>query len=1070
MPHKRGTDIGSTSDLSAINHLSRSAADMIANLLLHVHELPEGRVVVTPIDFPRLSVDADSYEAARKAVVARLDRVLKTNSDASIRSGLAMPESAELDSVDLELPEKVVGAGRPRITVSLVVTLRPTSHGELYVVKAPEIPDIEVAVTDRDDAVKVVKKALEEELTHWDLRYVLSCDLIGAARLESVEVRLPATTRSNSNDDDSFEIAEAAEDLTRLAQDDAAGHLDERDETLAAVAHALTSSGPSSVMLVGPPNVGKTALIHQLARLTAASAEDSALAGRTMLRLSANELIAGAKYTGMWQERARRLVELGRTDGTIFAMDDPMSIVDAGRWSGSDNNLSRVLRPFIESGQLTLICECTPEVYAAAKKSEPSFVKAFTRVDVAEPEPQVVGRIAEAEAGRIARRESIRIEPSAAPTAIELTTRFQPYLAQPGKAIRLIGEAAKRLGREDPDAALDRQAIIDEFATQTGLPLIVLSDEERFDRDEARAFFEERVLGQDDAVDAMVDLISVVKAGLSDPGKPLGVFFCIGPTGVGKTELTKALAEYLFGGRERMIRFDMGEFTSSDAVARLVGTKWSRDEEGELTGRVREQPFSVVLLDELEKANRSVYDVLLSVLGEGRLTDAGGRSADFRNAIIVMTSNLGADSSQTRVVGFNEADAASEAERLREHFVEQAQKYFKPEFYNRIDRVIAFRPLDRDTVRRIARRELGRLLDRQGIVSRQLLVEIDDAVVEAMAQTGFDPKYGARPLKRQIERSVIQPLARLIVEKRPGPGDLISLRMDGDTVNVELRKVAAAPRSKARAERASSPSDSAPAVRRIGSLHQAVASDELAELVERLRAERSQLVDRTNQPSFWDDSDLAKETLTRLYQIERVIERFDALFNRTSGLVELARQLDNNRDRGRQGELRQAVSEVEEEISVVRLELAGALMGPEQGAATVRVIPIGGSGDWADALMQMYVSWASRSGREAEMVADRSARIAGLSSYELLKAESGLHRHVGSESENLARVIVIADDAAGDSIDGDGLDRVVRVYSEGKNQFVRDQRTGVRIGDVASVFRGRIDEFLIGEATRTDPT
>ena len=422
------------------------------------------------------------------------------------------------------------------------------------------------------------------------------------------------------------------------------------------------------------------------------------------------------------------------------------------------------------------------------------------------------------------------------------------------------------------------------FAERTGLPLLLLSDEVPLRTGDVRAFFEARVLGQDEAVEAMVDLVTVAKSGLQDPNKPLGSFFFVGPTGVGKTELTKALAEFLFGSSDRVIRFDMAEHGSGDALPRLIGTAWHSNGEGELTRRVREQPFCVLLLDEIEKAHRDVFDALLSALGEGRLTDANGRTADFRNAIVVMTSNLGAGQGSA-AVGFSAADAAAEADRLRRHFVEQAEKFFRPEFFNRIDRVLPFHALDPETVRRIARRELGRLLMREGITRRRLLVEIDDAVVERLAESGFHPHYGARPLQREIERAVIQPLARLIVEQRPSAGDLVRFTCDGDEIRVAVQKVEVAepPRRRERAAASGTEATLARAARRAAELHSAVEAEVEGPFAQSLRTEISALVERTSTPGFWDDA--ASDTLFQasasnaavnvyLYQGEKEAGRF----------------------------------------------------------------------------------------------------------------------------------------------------------------------------------------------------
>jgi ATP-dependent Clp protease ATP-binding subunit ClpA len=875
----------------------------------------------------------------------------------------------------------------------------------------------------------------------------------------------PAIAR---NQDESFVLEDVADDLCLRAATGGLGRLDRRDGLIERVLAALCSPGGKSVMLVGPPDVGKTALVHELATRLAAGNVPAPLRGQSLWRISANDLIAGARYTGMWQDRARALVQGGR-GGTIFAMGDPIGIIDAGRWSESSNNLSRHLRPYAESGELALICECSPEALAAAQKTEPSFVAAFHRVDVPEPPVEEAREILAAAAARLSDDQSVLIDSDAVAAAIELTIRFEPYRSLPGKAVRLLEETVQHaVMRREQAARIAGPDVIESFALRSGLPRIVLSDELPLAVRDVHEFFESRVLGQEEAVSAVVDLVAVAKANLSAPEKPLGSFFFVGPTGVGKTELSKALAEYLFGSRSRIIRFDMAEFGSYDAVQRLIGTAWNSDGEGELTRRVREEPFCVVLLDEIEKAHGDAHDALLAVLGEGRLTDANGRTADFRNAIVIMTSNLGASRSQTAPLGFQGADAIAEADRLRRHFVEQAERFFRPEFVNRIDRVVVFRPLGEETVRTIARRELGKLLLREGIAGRRLLVEVDHDVIDTLAAAGFDPAYGARPLQRAIERSVIEPLSRLIAERVPEPGDLIRLSVQDGRVSVQLEKVARPEPHRAERELEAEPAHLGRLEKQVEQLVEAVSSESETPAARALTEERSELVVATHEPAFWDDPTDAREVLERLYQLERVLDRLDRLLHRTTGLLELARHLRSTRDRTRAHELRHAIAEVGDELRVARLEIEAAHAGPDRGGAVVRVVGIGTDAErWASSLFAMYVAWAERTGREvAGLPSQGTIRIEGLSSFALLRGEQGLHRLDRSEGSQLARVIVspLDQDGGGGAADEDAVNEVIRVYSQGRRSFVRDTRTGVRVGNlVAVVERGDLDAFLRAE-------
>jgi ATP-dependent Clp protease ATP-binding subunit ClpC len=1040
-----------------------------AKLWIHVRACPDGRFVLTPVDFPELAIYAGDRESGLRTVTNRLGKRLRTVSPAG-RTALLDPPAPALETVQVDVP---VGAKKNtdtvRITVGIAVLARRTSGGEVIVVRAPAVAGFELAMTSRAEAPAAAARELGKYLRQWPLDSVLAADEIGDVILEALELPFPPVSKPLEEGDDEEAILEQCGDnLSAAALEQRLSRLDRRDELVERVLAALASAERSSVMLVGPRDVGKTALIHEVATRLSAGDVPAPLSGRELWRVSANELIAGAQYIGMWQDRARRLVDAVRADDVIVAMGDPAGIVDAGRWSKSENNLARFLRTYVESGEITLICECTPEVYAAAHKKEASFVDAFHRVDVPEPTPETAREILTDASRRIEARQQLTFEPSALSEALALTRRFEPYRGLPGKAVRLLEDTVQRRAR-DGDAPVTREDVVAAFTARTGLPTSLLSDEMPMELSDVREFFEARVLGQTEPVDAMVELVSVLKAGLNDPSKPLGTFFFVGPTGVGKTELAKALAEFLFGSRERLLRFDMGEHTTADAVQRLIGTSWQSDGEGELTRRVREQPFCVVLLDEIEKAHPPVFDVLLSALGEGRLTDANGRTADFRNAIVVMTSNLGSRRAQSSAIGFGN-HGVNEIERLRRHYVDQAERFFRPEFFNRIDRIVVFDPLDEGTVRQIARREVGRLLFREGIARRRLLVEIDEPALDALARRGFDPEYGARPLQREIERAVIRPLARIIVQQRPRPEDLIRVRAAGDDVAVDLErvKVPKLPKSpRVRRERAAE-ATIAKVAESVRDLTERIEAEEATPVVESLRAEAARLIAETHEPTFWDQPESARSVLKRIYQLEYVLDRLEALRRRAAGLGEMAQQMRIKRDKRRLPELRQALEEVEDSLLVTRLELEGAVDATGAPAA-IRVVPVGAhSREWASELLAMYMAWAERTGRDvrrSDDPAENSATIEGFSSFDLLAGESGLHRRVLPDRDVLLARVVVVQANGGEAADADAGNggTVVRVYEQGRRQSVRDPRTGVRVGNVPAVLRdGRIDAFLRG--------
>lgn len=1038
---------------------------MTDELFLHLRRLPSGRVVGTPIPFTDLSVDGDSVEQVR-ARARDVARSRVDDMDGVSRAALFEESAGDLDSVEVKVSSGA-GSEAVRMTLGVVVLERQTTVGRLYVVYAPGLYRWSVAADTREQALKTAPASLQEQFTRWSTGDVLALDQVGESSLERLSLA------SAPGPAEPPEIKIAGDDLLELARQGRLGRLDRRDPLVERVLAALAADGRASVLLVGQSDVGKTALVHEIAVRLGSGEVPPGVRGRQLWRTSANELIAGARYTGMWQQRARELIEFGRSTGAIIAMGDPGGIVDAGRWSESDNNLGRVLRPYVERGELRLICEATEEGLAEARKWEPSFFEAFYRIDVPEPGAEAAFEILRAAARRIEGNHGVPFADDALEAALQLTRQFEPYRALPGKAVRLLEEAAQLVAVEDSQP-LSREEITRAFAARTGMPITMLSDRVALRTEEVREFFEERVLGQPEAVEAIVDLIAVIKAGLNDPGKPLATMFFVGPTGVGKTELTKALAEFLFGSRDRVLRFDMGEYATGDAIARLTGSAWDRDGEGELTRRVREQPFCVVLLDELEKADGRVFDVLLPALGEGRLTDASGRTADLRNAIVIMTSNLGAERQDSGGIGFAQADSEAMTKRRRAHFASEAETFFRPEFFNRIDRLLTFDPLDRETITRIARRELGRLLLREGITRRQLLVEIGPGVVDELAVAGFHPRYGARPLHREIERAVIRPLARLIVEQRPGPGDLIRLEQSDDGIRLTIERIHEPAQAQAQAGRAEKSRDA--------SLSKALVSAQ--RLLDELRHEQStgagvavsgelsSLLARVNTPGFWDAPDTAQQVLTRVYHLQRISDRLSHLRNRLDGLVELARQLEATRDRSRLPELRNAIDEAADQLALVRLECAGVAAGESEPVVQMTFLPVGADAlDWAGQLAATYTAWAERTGREVTIQAGEfpCLEISGPGTHALLAQEQGIHRReLPDRRRELVRVTVLARGEVPDATTNAGNDAgaIVRIYSEGARTGVRDPRTGVKVGNLQSVLQGRLDDFILAAATR----
>jgi len=370
-------------------------------------------------------------------------------------------------------------------------------------------------------------------------------------------------------------------------------------------------------------------------------------------------------------------------------------------------------------------------------------------------------------------RHRCRLAVDVLPTVLELTRRYQRDAAFPGKAARLLGQLAVKY----QDREVTRDATLEEFRAKSGLQTAFLDRRAKLPRQHVADALRRRIIGQQPAVDALADVVAIAKARLNDPGRPLGSVFFAGPTGVGKTESAKALAAYLFGDPSRLLRFDMNEYVSAASAARLVGT--FHQPEGLLTGAVRRQPFSVILLDEIEKAHPDVFDLLLQILGEARLSDALGRTVDFGSAVVILTSNLGTREAASEI-GFGREGAAADRVYLR-----AVEQFFRPELFNRLDRIVPFARLGRDELGQIAHRIVADVVAREGLVRRRCAVEIDPGALEWVIDRGTEPVLGARAMRRAVEREMVRPMAGQLAAIAPDAPTVLSVSRQGDRLSVQ---------------------------------------------------------------------------------------------------------------------------------------------------------------------------------------------------------------------------------------------------------------------------------------------
>lgn len=563
-------------------------------------------------------------------------------------------------------------------------------------------------------------------------------------------------------------------DLTRLAQE---GRLDPvlcRDAELDRMIEILCRRQKNNPCLLGEPGVGKSALAEALAQRIATGQITPALRGKRVLALDMASMVAGTKYRGDFEERFKNLLEeLYRDRSTILFIDEIHLIAGAGAAEGAIDAAS-ILKPMLARGEIQLIGATTPEEYRKTIQKDSALERRFGRVMVEEPTPAAAETILAGLMPRYERYHGVSIPPEAIHAAVELSVRYLPGRYLPDKAIDLLDEAAA--ARRIADASGNRRALTPAdiarvVSKASGVPAERVGEAER----ERLANLEQRlaaeVIGQPQAVAAVASAIRRSRTGLRESGRPIGAMLFLGPTGVGKTQLARTLAKCWFGSEKALLRFDMSEYMERHTVARLLGAPpgyVGHDEGGQLTEAVRRRPYSVVLFDEVEKANPEIFDVLLQVLDDGRLTDGQGRTVDFKNTILIMTSNLG---SQFLVNEDMDADAKKKA------VMDAVHMNFKPEFLNRLDDIVMFHPLTRE--------ELGGIVDiqvagvSQRLTDRRITLDVTDSAREWLANTGYDPAYGARPLRRLVQTEVGDQLARMLLAGKVHDGDTVLVDQTG---------------------------------------------------------------------------------------------------------------------------------------------------------------------------------------------------------------------------------------------------------------------------------------------------
>ena len=570
-------------------------------------------------------------------------------------------------------------------------------------------------------------------------------------------------------------------DLTLLAASGSFDPVIGRDEEIRRSVQILSRRSKNNPVLIGEPGVGKTAVAEGIAAYIAGSDAPDSMAGKRLVALDLPALLAGTKYRGDFEERVKAVLkDVKKAGDVILFIDEMHTMIGAGSAEGAID-AANILKPALGRGEVQIIGATTPVEYRRHIEKDAALERRFQPVKIAEPSRSDSLKMLGAVRQSLEKHHGVKISDAALTAAVDLSARYINDRFLPDKAIDLADEAAAHI-RVSGGGLVTAEDIAGIVSMWTGIPVANLSADETKRLCNMESILHRRVIGQNEAVTAVSRAIRRGRVGLSDPNRPIGSFLFLGPTGVGKTELCRALAEAVFGESDAMIRLDMSEYMEKHAVSKLIGSPpgyVGYEDGGQLTERVRRKPWSVVLFDEIEKAHEDVWGILLQIMDDGRLTDSAGRVVSFRNTIIVMTSNVGAKSiSDGRPrMGFT-PDGGDEAQLMRARINEELRRTFKPEFLNRIDETIVFRRLSRAEIRSIAERMLLTVAERFKALGMTL--SVPDQVVDFLAERGYDEKYGARPLRRAIRSMIEDKAAELMLTDSLGRGDTVQARIDGN--------------------------------------------------------------------------------------------------------------------------------------------------------------------------------------------------------------------------------------------------------------------------------------------------
>jgi ATP-dependent Clp protease ATP-binding subunit ClpC len=586
-------------------------------------------------------------------------------------------------------------------------------------------------------------------------------------------------------------LAYFGRDLSRLAKDGKLAPVIGRKPEMLKIAQTLLQSRKNNVILVGEAGVGKTGIVEGLAQRIAQGKVPDELKATRIIELSMSLLVAGTKYRGEFEERMQAVIKEASVDSNIVLfLDEIHTLMGAGKAGGS-MDAANIMKPALARGEIRVIGATTIAEYRLHIEKDAALERRFQKVDVEEPTPEEALEILRGIRTRMEEHHGIKITDGAISAAVEWSVRYLPDFRLPDKAIDLLDTACAQarfltFSGQPGQSGVDREQIAAVVASRCKIPVGTLTEDEGQRLRSMEEVLGRRVKGQETAIKTVSDAVRLARTGLGNPNRPVGSFLFVGPSGTGKTELAKALSEFLFHDESSLIRFDMSEFMEEHSVSKLIGAPPGYkgcDEEGQLTGKVRTRPYSVVLFDEIEKAHPRVLDIFLQIFDEGTLTDANGRKCSFRNVVIILTSNLGSgELAAKKEMGFGAKpeDAAKIQVRMDERIRGAIKSHLRPELVNRLSSIVQFHQLATADIREIVGKCLAALNTR--LADRQITVSLSPDVVDLIVKEGFSPEYGARELERAIERLISKPLAEAILAGSIKSGPVVGSLKEGMVV------------------------------------------------------------------------------------------------------------------------------------------------------------------------------------------------------------------------------------------------------------------------------------------------